>query len=111
MVFLVKNMKGFKNNNHPFTIDICALKPLSLKYTIVNINQFNGYRKIKFKDLKREKINAGCNLKIICLRNGLTRYIRALSLEYMITKVCLFRACARYIAPISYYRKRDVNDS
>lgn len=107
-------MKRYKNNTYNPSIKSYAIKPMSIVDYIAAQNYLHiGCRKIKFKDFERDKINAGCNLRIIYLRNSPTRYIRALSLEYMITKVnvCPFKERVRYIRmPIRFYKKRDVNN-
>ena len=106
-------MKQFKiNKTYNPSIKSYAFKPMSIIKASQNTDILNiTYRKIKFKDLKKDKIDAGCNIKIKYIRNMPTRYICLPSLRYWITKVCFFRAYPRHATPISYYRKRDVNDS
>lgn len=105
-------MKQFKiNKTYNPSIKSYAFKLMSIIEARQNTDNLNiMHRKIKLKDLKKYKIDAGCNIKIKYSRNMPTRYNYLLSLRYWNANVCFFRAYARHTTPISYYRKRDVND-
>ena len=82
-----------------------------IDYIVAQNYRYVGSRKIKLKDYKKDGTNTIYDIRIVYSRNKPTRYIHILPLEYIITKVFFLGTYARYTTPISYYRKRDVNDS
>jgi len=111
-------MKRFKTNNYRSNIKVYALKLPNIKNAIATNNQFTGCRKIKFVDFRKARMDEGCEYsnnsisRMIYSKNKPTRYIRALDLKYnIIGDAYSLRAYdVRSIVPISYYKKRVVDD-
>lgn len=113
MVYLVKNMKKFKTNYEwePFTSYRDATY-VPLGYITKFINSID--KKVVLQILKEKKLKYGCKVTMIYSKVKPTTYMYSRKLcqyGYIRHPFPLYFKSHGTRRPISYYRKRVVNDS